>query len=75
MATTLSTGSNRHRTAKKEAKFLFAIGFVYFLAVALVLRLAPPSWRSDILPSSEGKGIWGQATEAAHSLVGFAFMH
>lgn len=75
MAIAIESCTNRHRTNKKEAKFLFAVGFVYFLAVAMILCLVPSSWRSGILPAGEGKGVWGQAVESAHSLVGFAFMH
>lgn len=74
MTTMATTGKIRQQMAK-EAKFLYAIALVYFLAVATALSLAPSSWRSGMLPSSEGKGIWGQASEAAHSLVSFAFMH
>lgn len=73
MATAISTTAHRGSMAR-EAKLLFAIGFAYFLVAALVLRIAPSSWRSQMLPTSGDKGVFGEAAEAAHSFVGFAYM-
>jgi len=73
MAMVLPTTAHRDSMAR-EAKLLFAIGFVYFLVAALALRVAPASWRSQMLPTSGAKGVIGEAVEAAHSFVGFAYM-
>ena len=75
MATMIAdTQRDKRPTRGREARWLFAVAFIYFLVVATVMRLIPRAFRPDLTHAHEGKSIFGEASEAATSVVGFAYM-
>ena len=65
-----SRATLRRRKAT-EFWLYFAVTFPVFLAVALVSRLLPRSWRPF---AGSGRGVFGDAKAAAYTVLPFVFM-
>ncbi len=66
--------SRLRKQDEREYRLLFALGFLFFLAIALVTRLLPRRWR-PFPPGPNGhRSIIGDAKAAADVSIPYAFM-
>lgn len=71
---TASIAPRSRKAETGEARLIFMLTFAIFLVVAMVERVLPSSWRSQVLGTASGKSVFGEARSAARTFVPFAFM-
>jgi hypothetical protein len=73
--TRASGASSRPRRGEaSEFRLIFMVSFAIFLLVAMVERVLPSSWRSQVGAPDGGKSVIGEARAAARTFVPLAFM-
>lgn len=74
MANLTSTTSARLRaTTAIEYRLIYGVAFLYFLALSLVGRLFPPSWRPSLPGTERGLSVFAEARAITGTLIPFAF--
>jgi hypothetical protein len=71
---TASIAPRSRRGETSEFRLIFILTFVIFLLVAMVERVLPSNWRSQVFGTASGKSVFGEARSAARTFVPFAFM-
>ena len=74
MTTTYESCDHEHFPEMRQYRRIYGLFFVMFLFVAALSRLLPRSLRPLAAMTHCRGSIWQEASCAAHTVVGFAFM-
>jgi hypothetical protein len=62
------------RAEEREFRLLLWIAIAVLLPVTALSRLLPRGWRADAIGAGNGRSIYAEARDAAHTLIPYAFM-
>jgi hypothetical protein len=66
--------SSFRKGEQREYRFIYAIAFLFFLAIVIVARLFPRSMRPDPIGTGQYKTIFGEARAITNMTIPYAFM-
>lgn len=61
-------------TEKRQYRFIYGVFFFFFFWISLWSRLLPRSLRPLASSTDDGESVWREASRAAQTAAGFAFM-
>jgi hypothetical protein len=63
------------QTEHRQYRRVYLASFVFFIVVAMAMRLVPGHAQLARAADGARKSILAEARETAHAAIGFAFMH